>query len=564
MKLRSKITHLFSLLFLVVFLIFFLLTSSVVKKVQQQTIDSFSTQTFAFKSEEIGNWLKSRLSEVQLIADYVNFESGNLEKVIPYVAMLNDSVGERYGNAWGTFAIGYSDGIGWVNEDLSIDISQRAYFYDGLTTSREFILSDPVHSRTDDTSIALLHYILRDSNGKNYGFLNAAISLNKLETLVNQIDFYGGSSWIMRSDGILYTTCNETPADLRLLATEMQADHSGGKIQLNNKRNTIFYTHIPYTPDWYLCTAVDTAVLYHPVEQLRIQLLILFVLALLLVRLCAKHLAATITHPLEILAQSMERVKNGDLNQKISVASQDEIGMLVQCYQKMIGKLKALLIQQEKDAKEKRQAEIRVLQAQINPHFLYNTLDTLEWKAYENGQDDMVMMIQSLSTFFRISLSKGSEFIPLSKEIEHVQSYLSIQKIRFEDVLQYQFDVDADTSALVPKLILQPLVENAIQHGIKPKLTPGVIQIEIKQTDDHITISITDDGVGISPDRLAQIQQEMAALTPQSCYGLINVCNRIKLEYGAQADIRLTSQLGSGTTVTITLPIKKGPSLCID
>lgn len=564
MKLRRKITHLFSLLFLIVFLTFFLLASSVVRKVQQQTIDSFSTQTFAFKSEEIGNWLKSRLSEVQLIATYANYQGGNLEQIVPYIAMLNESVGDRYGNAWGTFAIGYNDGIGWVNEDLSIDISQRTYFYDGLTSSQDFILSEPVHSRTDDTTIALLHYILRDSNGKNYGFLNAAISLNKLEALVSQIDFYDGVSWIMRSDGILYTTCNETPADLTLLAAEMQNNSSGGKIQLNNRKNTIFYTHIPYTPDWYLCTAVDTAVLYGPVEHLRLQLLTLFVLAMLLVRLCAKYLAANITHPLEILTQSMERVKNGDLDQQLEITSQDEIGMLVQCYQNMIGKLKALMAQQAQDAKEKRQAEIRILQAQINPHFLYNTLDTLQWKAYENGQDDMVSMIQSLSTFFRISLSKGSEFIPLSKEIEHVQSYLSIQKIRFEDVLQYQFDVNADTSALVPKLILQPLVENAIQHGIKPKLTPGSIQIHIQQKDDRITISITDDGVGISPERLTQIQQEMATLTPQSCYGLINVCNRIKLEYGEQSDIQLTSQQGKGTTVTITLPIKKGLSSCTD
>ena len=558
MKLRSKISRLFTLLFVVVFFAFFVLTSSVVENVQQQTIDTFSTQTFAFKSEEIGNWLKGRLSEVQLIAAYANYQGGDLEQVIPYISMLNETVSDRYGNAWGTFAVGYNDGIGWVNEDISIDISQRAYFDAGLTTDQEFLLSDPVRSRTDDTSIALLHYILRDANGNRYGFLNAALSLNKLEELVKQIDFYNGTSWIMRADGILYTACQENSAGLTLLANKIQSSNDTGRIQLNDGRDTIFYTHIPYTPDWYLCTAVDTKVLYGPVERLRWQLLILFALALLLVRLCAKYLAASITRPIEILTQSMKRAKNGDLDQHVEISSQDEIGMLGQCYENMLGKLKALMAQQVQNEKEKRQAEIRILQAQINPHFLYNTLDTLQWKAYENGQDDMVSMIQSLSTFFRISLSKGSEFIPLAKEIEHVQSYLAIQKIRFADVLQYQFTVDADTTIPVPKVILQPLVENAIQHGIKPKLVPGCIQIAIRQTEDRITISIADDGVGIPPDRLAQIQQEMATLTPQSCYGLINVCNRVKLEYGSQADIQLTSQQGIGTTVTLTLPIKKG------
>lgn len=564
MKLRSKISRLFTLLFVVIFFIFFLLTSSVVKKVQQQTIDTFSTQTFTFKSEEIGNWLNGRLSEVQLIAAYANYQGGDLKQVLPYISMLNQTVGDRYGNAWGTFAVGYSDGIGWVSEDLSIDISQRDYFRTGLTTDQEFLLSDPVRSRTDDTSIALLHYILRDNHGNSYGFLNAALSLNKLEELVKQIDFYNGTSWIMRADGVLYTACQENSAGLSLLAQNIQSNGDTGRIQLNNGLDTIFYTHIPYTPDWYLCTAVETKVLYGPVEKLRLQLLLLFALALLLVRLCAKYLAASITRPIELLTQSMKRAKKGDLDHHVEISSQDEIGMLAQCYQNMIDKLKTLMAQQVQNEKEKRQAEIRILQAQINPHFLYNTLDTLQWKAYENGQDDMVSMIQSLSTFFRISLSKGSEFIPLSKEIEHVQSYLAIQQVRFADVLQYHFIVDADTTIPVPKVILQPLVENAIQHGIKPKLVPGSIQIEIHQQKDHIAISISDDGVGIQPDRLAQIQQEMATLTPQSCYGLINVCNRVKLEYGSQADIQLTSQQGVGTTVTITLPIQKGIHPCID
>lgn len=564
MKLRSKISRLFTLLFVVIFFIVFLLISSMVKKVQQQTIDTFSTQTFAFKSEEIGNWLNVRLSEVRLIAAYANYQGGDLKRIIPYISMLNETVGEHYGNEWGTFAVGYSDGIGWVNEEFSIDISHREYFKAGLTTDQEFLLSGPVNSRTDEASIALLHYILRDDSGKSYGFLNAALSLNKLEELVKQIDFYNGSSWIMRADGVLYTDCQQDDKDLSLLAGKIQSGGETGRIQMNDGRDTIFYTHIPYTPDWYLCTAVDMKVLYGPVDWFRLQLLFLFALALLLVRLCAQYLSAGITRPIELLTQSMKRAKKGDLDQQVEISSRDEIGMLAQCYQNMMSQLKALMAQQVQNEKEKRRAEIRILQAQINPHFLYNTLDTLQWKAYESGQDDMVSMIRSLSTFFRISLSKGSEFIPLAKEIEHVKSYLAIQQIRFADVLQYHLTVDADTTISVPKVILQPLVENAIQHGIKPKLTPGSIWIKISQKEEHICITISDDGVGIPPERLEQIQQEMDTLTPQSCYGLINVCNRIKLEYGSQADIELTSQQGIGTTVTIALPIQKGTPPCID
>ena len=238
--------------------------------------------------------------------------------------------------------------------------------------------------------------------------------------------------------------------------------------------------------------------------------------------------------------------------------------MLEQCYQSMIDRVKALMAQQVQNEKEKRQAEIRILQEQINPHFLYNTLDTLKWKAYESDNEEMVSMIQALSSFFRISLSKGSAWIPLAKELEHVQSYLSIQKVRFADILHYDFDVDADPNLMVPKILLQPLVENAIQHGIRPKLAPGTIHIILRQTDAHLLVTISDDGVGIPPDRLAQIQQEISTLTPQSCYGLINVCNRIQLEYGSAASVQLASQQGCGTTLILTLPTQKGASLCTD
>ena len=564
MKLRSKISRLFTLLFLVVFLIFFLLASSVVKKGQQQAIDAFSRQTFTFKSEEIGSWLHSRLSEMRQIAAYANYQGCQLEQVVPYVAMLNETVGRRYGNAWGTFAIGYNDGIGWVSESLSIDISQREYFKAGQDGTKEYLFSEPVSARTDDTPIALMHYILHGPQGERYGFLNAALSLEKLHALVDQIDFYNGKSWIMRADGVLYTPCDKDPAQLARLTESMAQPGPGGPMRLRIGSDTIFYTLIPYTPDWYLCTAVDTAVLYQPVARLQLELLVLLAAALVLVRLCAGHLAASITQPIEALTRSMERVQTGDLDHRIEPASRDEIGTLTQCYQSMLYRLKALMAQQLHNEKEKRKAELRILQAQINPHFLYNTLDTLKWKAYETGQQDMVDMIQALSTFFRISLSKGSEFIPLAKELEHVKSYLSIQKVRFADILQYEFTVEADTAALVPKIILQPLVENAIQHGIRPKMAPGKITMDIRQRGSALCITIADDGVGIAPDRLAQIRAEMDTLTPQSCYGFINVCSRIKLEYGSDSDIALTSRPGEGTTVALTLPIQKGEPPCTD
>ncbi len=556
MKLSTKILSVFSLLTLAVFIILMIATTSTVKKSHQNVVNSFSTQTFEFKSEEIGNWLKSRISEVQVISVFAKYNNNDIEKILPYITRLNNEIGEEYGSDITTFAVGNNDGIGWVTNELSIDISEREYFKKGLTSDKEYIFSKPVKSRADDTLITLLHYLLRDENDKVCGFLNAAISLEKLDEFVNQIDFYNGTSWIMDGNGNIYTSCKVDDDIIFNLVSEIK--NSKDTRQLVQNEKTVFYTNIPCTENWYLCTAVDTNIMYRASTQLTKNLLLIFIIAIIMVIILSRRLAEGITRPIEKLTESMKKVENGDLDVIVDINTNDEIGSLSKSYENMILRIKQLMDRIVQDEKEKRRSELRILQAQINPHFLYNTLDTLQWKAYESGQDDMVTIIQSLSTFFRISLSKGKEFIPLSKEIEHVKSYLVIQKTRFEDTLNYSFNVNADTSFYVPKLILQPLVENAIQHGINQKLTAGHIQININQEKDSLCIDIIDDGVGIDEDKLAEIHREMESLKPKDCYGLINVCNRIKLEYGDKSDIQLKSEKGKGTSVRIILPLIKG------
>ncbi len=556
MKLRTKILCVFTLLFTVVFMNLMVATTSTVKRVHKDTINSFSTQTFEFKSEEIGNWLKSRISEVQLIALYVKYNNYDIKKTLPYITQLNREIGDKFGSDNTTFAIGYNDGIGWVTDNLSIDISERQYFKDGLSSDYEYLFSEPVKSRADETYITLLHYILRDDSNQVYGFLNAAISLEKLDEFVNQIDFYEGKSWIMDDKGTLYTHCEIENDIIDNLTKEIQI--SKDTRQITHGEKTIFYTNIPCTKNWYLCTAINTNFMYSETTNLAKKLLEIFAIAIILLILFSRKFSKTVTKPIEQLTASMEKFEKGDLDAIVELKANDEIGILVKSYNSMITQIKQLMEQIVINEKEKRRSELRILQAQINPHFLYNTLDTLQWKAYESGKDDMVLIIQSLSSFFRISLSKGKELIPLSKEIEHIKSYLIIQKTRFEDMLYYNFDIEADTSLYVPKLILQPLVENAIQHGTNQKLTPGYINIKIRQNEDSLLIDISDDGVGIDESKLSEIRSEMATLNPKDCYGLINVCKRIKLEYGDKADMHIESVKGEGTCVKIKLPLIEG------
>lgn len=258
----------------------------------------------------------------------------------------------------------------------------------------------------------------------------------------------------------------------------------------------------------------------------------------------------------------------------IRATNQNELVQGLHQQQKILGVIIALSLlsvlpmteRLKKSVVKQKNAEIAALEAQINPHFLYNTLDTLQYKAYDTEDEEMVTMISALSTFFRISLSRGREIIPLEKELEHVKSYLKIQKIRFQDVLAYEFQVEVREPFPVLKLILQPLVENAIQHGIKPKMAPGAIYIRVTQQEGtrqegagggknerRLVIEVEDDGVGIETKRLEELKKELREGTTGKSYGLINVNNRIRLLYGEGAGVTVRSQAGKGTCVRVVL-----------
>lgn len=555
MKLRTKILTLFITLFTCGFLFLLITTSSAIRQSHQFVVDSFINQTFESKSQEINSWLDQRIIELRMISQ--SFKDENIEKHIPYITSLNENIGKQYGNSWGTFAIGYTDGIGWVNKDMTIDISKRDYFKHAMQCDEEYILSAPVISKTDEALISLICYPLRNDKNEIYGFLNAAISLEHLHTIVDQIDFYNHKSWIMDSHGSIYT---KTDIDDTTLSSLTSHFNQNGifKYEKDNKEYTLFYTRINSTKNWYLCTSVESALLTKDTNDLMMKLTFIYIIVIIIMIFSCTLLSRSVTEPIQELSDIMHKAEQGDLSVRSQYKGKDEIAFLSSTFNKMIQRIQKLMNQVIIDEKEKREAELRVLQAQINPHFLYNTLDTLQWKAYEVGNNEIVSIIESLSQFFRISLSNGKEFIPIEKEIEHVESYLKIQQIRFSDILSYDFDIQIKDSVHVLKLFLQPLVENSIKHGIRPKLTPGHIHIRILQDETKYIFEVEDNGIGISKEKLNKINDEFLKQTPQESYGLINIHKRMKLVYGDLAKIEIISIEDKGTLVRIIIETKKG------
>lgn len=278
---------------------------------------------------------------------------------------------------------------------------------------------------------------------------------------------------------------------------------------------------------------------------------------LILILILYYKIPLSITRPIRRLSEVTDQVAKGDFNVRYDVRSSAEISMLSDSLNMMIDKINDLLGQVTKEQTRLRKAEFELLQAQINPHFLYNTLDAIVWLAEAGEQKKVVSMVGSLSEFFRTSLNQGKDIISIREELQHVRSYLEIQQVRYQDILQYEIHVPEELYCYtIPKITIQPLVENALYHGIKNKRGPGRIEVSGRMERDFFVLQIKDNGIGISKDRLRQVRDGIQNKVPteNDIYGLYNVNERIRLNFGESYGISIDSIHGEGTVVKIILP----------
>ncbi|ASK62298.1 histidine kinase [Virgibacillus phasianinus] len=284
------------------------------------------------------------------------------------------------------------------------------------------------------------------------------------------------------------------------------------------------------------------------------------VITLIIGSIVSVFFASTITKPVNKLKTLMRNVEDGRFDMRFNSKYNDEIGQLGNNYNRMIQEIERLIQLVYMEQKRKREAELKILQAQINPHFLYNTLDTIQWMAYEYKANKIVELVNALTTLFRIGLNKGNEIISVEDEVEHVESYLIIQMTRYESKLEYEINADKTVKEYkVLKLILQPLVENAIYHGIRNKRGKGKITILVTQKADMLILEVNDTGIGIQKDVLDRLNDTLKNKTDEQKkgFGLYNVSERIKLTYGSEYGLEVFSEYNEGTTVIAKLPIKK-------
>lgn len=290
---------------------------------------------------------------------------------------------------------------------------------------------------------------------------------------------------------------------------------------------------------------------------IRYSVIALFVLLVIII-LLSLYIPRSIAKPVRELVTVTNRVASGDLTIRSEVEGGTEITMLNDSMNVMIEKLNELIGQVREEQKQLRIAEFRVLQAQINPHFLYNTLDTIVWLAEAGDQKKVVSMVGSLSDFFRTSLNQGKDIITLSEELQHVKSYLEIQKVRYQDILTYEIAVPEEFGFVaIPKITLQPLVENALYHGIKNKRGGGAIQVTAYTEENELVICVADSGIGMKPEQLEKVTNAIhnEDATERASFGLYNVNERIRLNFGAEYGLSMESTYGEGTRSYVKLPL---------
>lgn len=308
---------------------------------------------------------------------------------------------------------------------------------------------------------------------------------------------------------------------------------------------------------WTFVTLAEKSKLLQNISMIRPLLWKIIFFSVLGAFILARILSGYMYHPLEQLTIYMRKVRGGDMNVRIEEKRKDEYEEVYLGFNRMLDELNRTLNHLETEKLLNKEARIHILQEQINPHFLYNTLDTIFSMAKIKGEEEIAKMVFSLSRFFRMSLSDGKNIVTLQEAVELLENYLIIQEIRFSDNFEYKIDIPIELmNYRVPKFLLQPFVENSVSHGLERSMRKGILYIGGKEKNGRLFFSVEDNGRGIPSEKLNNIQMALKENRNNEYFAITNINSLIKLKYGSEYGVTIMSQYEKGTKVTITMPVK--------
>lgn len=370
---------------------------------------------------------------------------------------------------------------------------------------------------------------------------------------------------ITEDTNVLYSTNNDYHciSDIDIEEKNLKKLYSSDKGHFVNNNidgsSAFFIFNTLQNTNWKIINDINMNELMSGVYSIRSITFIIIICTLMFVVILYFFISGRLTRPLSMLRNNMKEAENGNLDVQAEIRGDGEIAELSISFNKMLCQIKQLIENNNKEHEMIKKLELKAMQAQINPHFLYNSLDAIIWMAQSHNKDGVTKITKALSNFFRISLSKGKEWISLKEELELTENYLKIQKMRYRDIVEYELNIDHNIlDSKVLKFTLQPIVENALYHGLKNKRSKGLIRVIGTKKNEKIVLEVIDNGGGMNKERLTEVCQAISGNAPvksssKGGFGVKNVYDRIQLYYGNGYGLKITSIEGRGTHVKIYL-----------
>lgn len=450
-------------------------------------------------------------------------------------------------------------------------LTREDWYQEALKADGELVLTGNSLGRnlkswknySTDSYVTAVQMVPDTESGKPLGVILVDLDIRSIQNLVEDITMgQTGFSYIQDSQGkVLYAPKNKVVYRMNP-EWFFQGDSGQVRCNIEGEMYNVIYSRSSYI-DLTAVGVFDWGKTIQGASQVRMASILIAVVIAVFAIVCSVVFAASITKPISNLSRLMKRAQTGDLTVRFDNHYKGEIHQLGDAFNSMVAKTDELLKLVYQEQKHKREAELQILHEQIKPHFLYNTLDTIQWMAKGYHAQDIVDIVLALSNFFRISLSQGKEFISLEQEIAMVKSYLDIQKFRYEELFDYEVWTDpAILKCQVPRLSLQPLIENALYHGIKEsEREHGTIWIRVyPEGEDSVVLKVEDNGAGMTEERCRQLNQWFAQkerMAEVDAFGSLNVNDRVRMFYGEEYGLHYYLREGGGVIAELRIKRSK-------
>lgn len=446
------------------------------------------------------------------------------------------------------------------NENSSNIIVSMSWFYEALLQPSMCYFSPPFAYTENDNRIIVTKYINYNYN-EDSGVLLFELNSDTILDIAKNTNLGKGGQIIILTNtdnryNIIFSSENILDDKiLNILNTEVlgSGNFDFGLNRMSYNIETINNTR------WRIGVFINIDESANAQNSFAITLIAICFVAIIITTIIISIISKSIANPLKKLESAMKAIEEADylLVEEVNVGKQKEIASLSESFNLMMRKIKDLMDKVVEEQETQRKSELKALQYQINPHFLYNTLDSVVWLIDNNKNKEASEMIVALAKLFRISISRGRNIITIKDELEHARSYLLIQSIRYAGAFEYEFDIDPNVIEYTTlKLILQPMIENAIYHGLKNRIDEGHIKIVAKLVNTKVIFEIIDNGYGMRKEKIAELYENFKNPELNDGVGLKNIYLRLKIYYGDEADLQIESELDEGTTIRIIIPMK--------